>query len=291
MKIGFIGLGIMGSRMAANLQANGHQLVIYNRSRDKAAGLLEGSAIWADTPEALASQVDILLTMLADPKAVTALAIGETGFLAALPTNALWIDCSTVNPSFSRDMAELARQHHIRFLDAPVAGSKNQAANAELIFIVGGAADDLQAATPILEKMGQRIVHVGENGMGTALKIVLNMQLAISMAAFAEGVALGRSLGIAEDLLLNVLLGGAVAAPFLSGKRDRFIKQEYHDPDFPLQLMHKDIHLATVTAYETETSVLLASATKQLFGQALSHYRNDDFSALYAYLDPTKLVF
>lgn len=285
-KIGFIGLGIMGSRMATNLQKNGYELVVHNRSRDKASTLIENGATWADTPAAAAMGADILMTMLGDPTAVEAMARGENGFLSGLSAGTVWVDCSTVNPTFSREMAALANERGVRFLDAPVAGSKNQAAEAQLTFIVGGAPEDVETATPLFEKMGQRIVHVGGVGMGTSLKIVLNMQLAISMAAFAEGVALGRSLGIAEEVLQNVLIGSPVAAPFLQGKRERMSSGTYDAPDFPLVWMQKDVHLATLTAYETHTSALLASVTKELFGQAIRDgYGNSDFSAIYHHLN------
>jgi 3-hydroxyisobutyrate dehydrogenase-like beta-hydroxyacid dehydrogenase len=134
MKVGFIGLGIMGSRMAANLQKAGHYLVVFNRSADKASSLVKEGARWADTPAAVAEQVEVLFTMLAHPEAVKDMALGDNGFLDRLRPDALWVDCSTVNPSFSRQMAEEARSRKIRFLDAPVTGSKGQAAKGELVF-------------------------------------------------------------------------------------------------------------------------------------------------------------
>src|SRR5271169_5563286 len=159
MKIGFIGLGTMGSRMAANLQKHGHFLVVFNRTREKADALLASGARWASSPAALASQVDILFTMLAHPNAVEEAALGKDGFLLHLESRRMWVDCSTVNPSFSRAMAAKAEAHAIHFLDAPVTGSKNVAELAKLIFWVGGAAKDLEICRPLLECMGNRIVH------------------------------------------------------------------------------------------------------------------------------------
>lgn len=138
MKIGFIGLGIMGSRMAANLQKGGHSLVVYNRTRDKARLLLEQGAKWADSPADLAVEVEILFTMLAHPDAVREAALGENGFLSRFPSGLLWVDCSTVNPSFSKEIAGEARSRGIRFLDAPVTGSKEIAAAGKLVLWVGG---------------------------------------------------------------------------------------------------------------------------------------------------------
>jgi len=135
MKIGFIGLGTMGSRMAANLQKHGHSLVVFNRTRGKAEPLLAAGARWADAPDALTAQVDVVFTMLAHPDAVDEAAMGKDGFLPHLETGRMWVDCSTVNPSFSRKMADVARLRDIRFLDAPVTGSKDAAAQAKLIFL------------------------------------------------------------------------------------------------------------------------------------------------------------
>src|SRR5258706_11499709 len=201
MKIGFVGLGAMGSRMAANLQKTGVPLVVYNRSREKAASLASKGALWADTPAALAEQVDILFTMLAHPAAVREAALGQDGFLDRLRPGMLWIDCSTVNPSFSREMAAAAQARKLRFLDAPVAGSRGPAALGELVFFVGGHAEDVLASGPLLRAMGSRIVHVGGHGMGAALKMVNNLPLPASMAGFAEAPVPGEALGISRGRL------------------------------------------------------------------------------------------
>ena len=134
MKIGFIGLGIMGSRMAANLQKKGHALVIFNRTREKAETLIADGARWALSPAALASQVDMVFTMLAHPAAVEEAASGQDGFLSQLAPGKIWVDCSTVDPSFSRKMAAAASEHGIHFIGAPVSGSKAVAAEAKLTF-------------------------------------------------------------------------------------------------------------------------------------------------------------
>jgi 3-hydroxyisobutyrate dehydrogenase-like beta-hydroxyacid dehydrogenase len=127
MRIGFIGLGIMGSRMAAQLHAHGSPLVVFNRSLEKASPLLAKGVAWAATPAALAAQVDLLFTMLAHPDAVRDTALGTHGFLQQLHPGALWVDCSTVHPAFAREMAAEAQRRQVRFLDAPVSGSKLQA--------------------------------------------------------------------------------------------------------------------------------------------------------------------
>src|SRR2546422_7495785 len=134
MKTGFIGLGIMGSRMAANLQKHGYPLVVFNRTRAKAEPLLGPCGTFSDSPAKLAQQVDVLFTMLAHPEAVEQVALGRHGFLNALKPNAFWIDCSSVNPSFSKKMAAAAAASQIRFIDAPVTGSAPVAADGKLFF-------------------------------------------------------------------------------------------------------------------------------------------------------------
>jgi 3-hydroxyisobutyrate dehydrogenase-like beta-hydroxyacid dehydrogenase len=285
MKIGFIGLGIMGSRMAANLQKGGHSLVIYNRTREKAEPLLSSGATWTDSPAQLAPQVEIVFTMLAHPEAVREAALGEDGLLSSLAAGQLWVDCSTVNPSFSREMAAQAQARHIRFLGAPVTGSKGQAAAAKLVFWVGGDAKDFEACRPLLECMGDRIVHCGGQGMGTAMKMVINQMIGTAMAAFAEGLVLGESLGLSRKILFDALLGGPAVAPFLSFKRERIETGNYQPADFPLRWLHKDLHLASVSAYETGVAVPLANITTDIYQLAIRVGRGDeDFSAIYDFL-------
>src|SRR5207244_1044342 len=169
MNIGFIGLGIMGSRMAANLQKQGHSLVVFNRTREKAEPLLADGGTWADSPAALALQVEVIITMLAHPDAVEEAAMGEDGFLRYPQPGQMWIDCSTVNPSFSRKMALEAKARGIGFLGAPVTGSKGQAELAKLTFWVGGDTSDLETCRALLECMGNRIVHCGRAGAGVSV--------------------------------------------------------------------------------------------------------------------------
>jgi 3-hydroxyisobutyrate dehydrogenase-like beta-hydroxyacid dehydrogenase len=286
MKIGFIGLGIMGSRMAANLQKGGHSLVVFNRSRDKAEPLLAEGARWADSPAVLAPQVEVVFTMLADPAAVEEAALGQDGFLSRLAPGQIWIDCSTVNPSFSRKMAaEAAQSHNIRFLGAPVSGSKNMAASAKLTFLVGGDAGDLETCRSLLKCMGNKIIHCGGPGTGASLKMVMNQLLGTVMAAFAEGLVLGESLGLSRELLFDTLLGSPAAAPFLSVKRERIEKRDFEHADFPLQWLQKDLHLASVSAYETGVSMPVTNVAKEIYRFAIREgHGEEDFSAIYDFL-------
>ncbi len=284
MKIGFIGLGIMGSRMANNLLKHGFQLVVYNRTKTKADALLQAGAEWADSVAQLAKKVDLLITMLSTPEVVEQLATGEDGFLAHLPQGSLWMDCTTVHPSFSRKMAEQAETHHIRFVDAPVAGSKKPAEEGQLLFLVGGKREDVVFCEPLFRAMGKQHLHVGPTGQGAALKMVFNLLLGEAMLAFAEALALGEHLGLEREQLLDVLLKAPVTAPFLQGKREMLEKAQFKT-EFPLQWMQKDLQLASISAYETNLALPALNVIKEVFALAKQNgLAKKDFSAIYAYL-------
>jgi len=280
MKIGFIGLGIMGSRMAANLQQQGYSLVVFNRTRAKAEPLLRPCGTFSDSPAKLAEQVNVLFTMLAHPDAVKQAALGANGFLDHLKPNAVWVDCSSVNPSFSKKMAVEAARREIHFVDAPVTGSAPAAAEARLIFWVGTDPADLERIRPLLLCMGNKIVHTGGQGMGTSMKMVVNLLLGTGMAAFAEAMALGEGLGISRKMLFDSLLGTPPVAPFLASKREK-IESGNYETEFPLRWMQKDMHLASVSAYESGVAMPLTNMTKEIYRLAMrGEHDTKDFSAI-----------
>jgi 3-hydroxyisobutyrate dehydrogenase-like beta-hydroxyacid dehydrogenase len=284
MKIGFIGLGIMGSRMAANLQKHGYSLVVFNRTRTKAEPLLGPCGTFSDSPAKLAEQVDVLFTMLAHPDAVEQAALGGNGFLSHLNPDALWVDCSSVNPSFSKKMAAEAAQRGVHFVDAPVTGSAPVAAEAKLIFWVGADTADLERIRPLLLCMGNKIIHAGGHGMGASMKMVVNLLLGAGMASFAEAMALGQGLGLSQKMLFDSLLGAPTVAPFLALKREK-IESGNYAAEFPLRWMQKDMQLACVSAYESGVAMPLANVTKEIYRLAMRDgHDTQDFSAIYDYL-------
>jgi 3-hydroxyisobutyrate dehydrogenase/glyoxylate/succinic semialdehyde reductase len=284
MKIGFIGLGIMGSRMAGNLQKHGHSLVVFNRTRAKAEPLLGPCGTFSDSPAKLAEHVDVLFTMLANPDVVEQAALGANGFLNRLQSNALWVDCSSVNPSFSKKMAAEAARREVHFVDAPVTGSAAPAAEAKLIFWVGADPADLERIRPLLLCMGNKIVHTGGHGAGTSMKTVVNLLLGTGMAAFAEAMALGEGLGISREMLFDSLLGMPALAPFLASKREK-IESGNYEAEFPLRWMQKDMHLATVSAYECGVAMPQTNVAKEIYRLAMRDgHDTEDFSAIYDYL-------
>jgi len=259
-------------------------LVVFNRTRAKAEPLLGPCGTFSDSPAKLAEQVDVLLTMLAHPDAVEQAALGRNGFLDHLKANALWVDCSSVNPSFSKKMAAAAAARQIRFVDAPVTGSAPVAAEAKLIFWVGAEAADLEEIRPLLLCMGDKIFQAGGHGMGTSMKMVINLLLGNAMAAFAEGIALGEGLGISRKILFDSLLGTPAVAPFLATKRQK-IESGNYEAEFPLRWMQKDMHLAAVSAYEAGVAMPLTNAAKELYRLAMREgHASQDFSAIYDYL-------
>ena len=283
MKIGFIGLGIMGSRMAANLQKHDYSLVVFNRTRAKAEPLLGSCGTFSDSPAKLAQEVDVLFTMLAHPDAVEQAALGADGFLNHLRPNALWVDCSSVNPSFSQKMVAEAARRQIRFVDAPVTGSAPVAAEAKLTFWVGAKEVDLEVIRSLLLCMGNKIVHAGGQGMGTSMKMVINLLLGNAMAAFAEAMELGQGLGLSQKMLFDSLLSTPTVAPFLALKREKMETGNYA-AEFPLRWMQKDMQLASVSAYESGVALPLTNVTKEIYRLAMrGGHETNDFSAIYEF--------
>lgn len=277
-------MGIMGSRMADNLNRAKRGLLIYNRTREKAEALIKKGAEWCDTPAQLAQKVDILFTMLAHPEAVEQLAFGDNGYIKNMKSNAIWADCSTVNPSFSKAMAMEAQKRQIRFVDAPVLGTKKPAQEGQLVFFVGGKKEDVETLKPYFEIMGKAVNHVGDYGMGASFKMVVNLLVAQNLIIFSEAIALGRALGFSQEMLFDMLLDGPMAAPYLSLKRPK-IEEGIYEPDFPLKWMHKDLHLVALTAYENGVALPATNAAKEFFQQAKqSGLGEKDFAVIFEYL-------
>lgn len=288
--IAFIGTGIMGSRMANNLLENNYELTVYNRTKEKAENLIDKGAKWADSPKIAAEGANVVFSMLSNPAAVEEAALGENGFLEGMEDGALWVDCSTVHPDFSRKMANEAGSRHIRFLDAPVAGSKIPAEKGELVFLAGGKKEDLDEVQAMLQVMGKAIKHQGENGKGTAMKLVVNLTLAQAMASFAEALSLGEAMDLDKETVIETLLGGATAAPFLHSKKDKLLNGDF-DAEFPLEHVQKDLQLISEAAYSNGISLPIANVTKEIYGLAKQNgFSKKDFSAIYEFLSKDVLA-
>jgi 3-hydroxyisobutyrate dehydrogenase/glyoxylate/succinic semialdehyde reductase len=284
MNVTFIGLGIMGSRMAANLLQGDLSLTVSNRSAAPVQSLKRLGAATAGSCRAAVAAADIVVTMLSTPEAVAQVAWSETGFIPGMRKDALWVDCSTVNPAFSLEAATIANAHGIRFMDAPVAGSKPQARSGELVFFAGGSAEDLEMAADMLHLMGSKVLHIGPVGQGAAMKMLVNAMLAQAMLAFSETLLLGEKLGLSRDFLLKILPDLPVCAPFVRAKAEQ-IRTDDYTARFPLELMHKDLHLAALTAYETGQPLPSANLAKEVYAAARQHgLGRDDFAAIFKFL-------
>lgn len=285
MKVSFIGLGIMGSRMAANLLKQEIEVTVFNRSKPVLELLKNQGATVADTINEAVQGADLVFSMLSTPEVVEQLFLSEGGALAAMQAGAIWADCSTVNPAFSQKSKCAADEVGVRFMDAPVAGTKPQAENAELVFFVGADKELLNIVQPYLNSMGTKVMHLGEPGKGSAFKMLVNSMLAQSMIIFSEAVLLGEKMGLDKDFLLDTLPNLAVSAPFTKFKA-AMVKADDYDVQFPLEWMHKDLHLATLTAYELNQPLYLANLTKEIFAEANNKGMGRlDFAAIHRWLE------
>lgn len=283
MKVTFIGLGIMGQRMASNLLKNKAELTVFNRSPDPIQQLQEMGATAAKSYAEAVHDADVVFTMLSAPDAVKQVMFGNDGCLVNMKENALWADCSTVNPSFSIKSNMEAEKHAVRFMDCPVAGSKIPAEKAELVFLVGGNEKDFKEIEPLLSFMGKKILHAGDSGKGTSLKMLINAQLAESMLIFSENLVLGEKMGFSKDFLLDILPNLPVTAPFLKAKAE-LIKAADVETHFPLEWMHKDLKLVNQTAAEVGEKLPIGELSQYIYKKAKNAgYARKDFSAIYQF--------
>ena len=271
MDVAFLGLGIMGSRMAANLIRAGHAVTVWNRSSEAALALGAAGARVAESPEAAVVGVSVVFTMLADPKAVAEVA-GR--FLPALAAGSLWVDCSTVGPEASLEMAALCTEKGVRFMDAPVAGSSGAAESGKLVFQVGASPEDLEAVAPLLAAMGMRTVHAGPVGSGSALKLVNNLFMAQMLSAWGESLSLAKELGLDTAMVQDAILPTPIAPAILGFKRSK-LDQAQWSPEFPLKHALKDIRLALGKARQVGIDLPQAKACEGLYAAALDAGHGD----------------
>jgi len=274
MDIAFLGMGIMGSRMAANLAKAGHAVKVWNRTVEKASALTEFGCTLAPSPALAVKSAQVVFTMLSDPEALRQTAFGAQGFLDAMTPGTLWVDHSTVDPTTSRQMGQNATNRGLRFLDIPVSGSSGAAAGAKLIFFAGGAAEDLSEVSPLLLSMGARVVHAGPVGAGASMKLANNLFLAQAQAAWSETLGLAAKMGLDAATVHDAILPTHVAPPFLGLKRAKIENSEW-SPEFPLKHALKDIRLALGVARETGLSLRQLETSETLYSEAASQGLGD----------------
>jgi 3-hydroxyisobutyrate dehydrogenase-like beta-hydroxyacid dehydrogenase len=239
--VGFIGLGIMGSRQAANLARAEFELTVYNRTRERAdAWAAEHGGVVAATPRELAERSDVVITMVVDGPQVEALLLGDDGALAGARPGALFVDMSTIAPSDARRLGATLREHGHGFVDAPVTGSAPRAEDGTLTIMVGGADDDVARAMPLFEAMGELIVHVGEVGRGQQVKVISNAVAAVNCATLAQAIVVGRREGVDLEAMLRVMGAGAANSQMLQLKGGPMLEHDF-EPLFKLEHMLKDV--------------------------------------------------
>lgn len=266
--VALLGLGTMGSGMAANLLKAGFSVSVYNRTAAKAQPLVKQGARSAGTPAEAAHGADVILSMVADDLASREVWLGRDGALAAAGSSAVLIDSSTVSPAWIAELAEGASAAGKRFLDAPVTGSQNQAQAAQLTFLVGGDADVLDEVRPVLTAMSKQIVHVGPSGSGAKLKLVNNFLSAVQVASFAEALVWLERSGLDVAKSVEFLKSAAPGSFVINGVAPRMTAHNY-DVNFYLKLMAKDLLYAEKEASTVGLSLQTATVTLSLFQQAM----------------------
>jgi 3-hydroxyisobutyrate dehydrogenase-like beta-hydroxyacid dehydrogenase len=241
--LGFVGLGVMGGEMVARLLAKGHTVTGYNRTRSKADWLVEKGMKWADSPRAVCAAADVTLTMVTNNAALEAITEGPDGILAAIGKGKILVDMSTVSPDVSRAVAAKVREKGADMLDAPVSGSVITLQQGKLAVMVGGRRETFDKVKPLLEDIGPKVTHVGDNGLALSMKIATNLSLAVQMLAFSEGVLLAEKSGIARDVAVDVLTHSAISSPMVQ-YRGPFVLKQPDEAWFDVGMMQKDMLLA-----------------------------------------------
>jgi len=241
--LGYVGLGVMGGRMAARLLAKGHRVTGFNRTRSKAEALAGDGLRVADTPRDVAAAADVTFVMVANSAALRAVADGPFGLVAGLGHDKILVDMSTVSPVVSRELAARAREAGAQMVDAPVSGSVLTLEQGKLSIMVGGDRPTFDRVRPILEDIGPRVTYVGANGLAVSMKIATNISVAVQMLAFAEGVLLAEKSGIARETAVDVMTNSAIGSPMLR-YRGPFVLQMPDQAWFDTTMMQKDLQLA-----------------------------------------------
>ncbi len=278
--IAFLGLGIMGSRMAARLVKAGFVVRVWNRTSGRAEELKGAGAVVVGSPAEAATGADAAITMLGDPASVRDVALGTDGVIEALAPTSIYVDMTTVDPATSRGLDCACRARGVTFVDAPVTGSKSAAANGELVLMVGGDAAVVARLTPLFAPMAKRVVHLGPVGSGSMMKLVNNLAIAGSMAALFEALTLGRRAGLDDDKMLEVLTSSALASPLLALKGQAVRRRDF-EPHFAFKHMAKDIRLARAESAGLGAPRVMSDLLDALFSSGLDQGLGDeDFAAL-----------
>ncbi len=278
-KLGFIGLGNMGSRIAKRLLDHGYQLTVYDLDPAKAQAMAAHGGRVAKNILEVAGTVNVLLSCLTNDEAVRSVFAGPNGAFAVARPGTIVLEMSTVSPETSRELHRLGARGGIEVMDVAISGSTPAAEDGTLTLLVGGNGELFRAAKPIFQAIAKQFHLLGDSGSGTTMKLVVNTLLGVGMQAIAEAVVLGEKAGLDRELLLEVLSKTAVIAPAHVGKLARIATNDY-SPQFPLQLMNKDFHLIRETAAQEHVPMPVTEAAFRVNSEELGHSSAEDFSAV-----------
>jgi 3-hydroxyisobutyrate dehydrogenase-like beta-hydroxyacid dehydrogenase len=265
--LGFIGLGVMGSQMVSRLLDKGHTVTGYNRTRSKADWLIKKGMRWADSPRAVAAAADVTFAMVTNAAAISAVVDGPDGLVSGLGPGKIFVDISTVSPEVSRASAAKVRAKGADMVDAPVSGSVITLQEGKLSVMVGGRPETFERVKPLLLDIGPKVTRVGDNGVALAMKIAVNLSLAVQMMAFCEGVLLAEKSGIARDVAVDVLTHSAIASPMIQ-YRGPFVLQQPEEAWFDVNMMQKDMLLAMELGRQLNVPVPTTAVTNEFLTAA-----------------------
>ena len=278
--VAILGLGIMGSGMAHRLLSANFPLAVYNRNREKCIPFADAGAFVADSPRAAASRSQIILSMVADDTASRDVWMGEQGALNGAPAGSVLIESSTLSGDWIQELAAKAAERGCQFLDAPVTGTKPHAASGELVFLVGGSTQALEAARPVFSVLGRDTVHLGPTGSGALMKLVNNFVCGVQAASFAEAVSMIDAGGLDRAKAMSILTGGAPGSGIVKRVAERIAANDF-TPNFALRWMAKDLSYALRDAASRGIALETAAAALAVFEKAIAEGHGDeDFSAV-----------
>jgi 3-hydroxyisobutyrate dehydrogenase-like beta-hydroxyacid dehydrogenase len=266
-KLGFVGLGVMGGNMVSRLLEKGHSVIGYNRTRSKAQGLIDRGMRFAESPRVVAEGCDVTFTMVTNAAALGEVTDGPDGLLAGISPGKFHIDMSTVSPEVSRSLAAKVREKGADMIDAPVSGSVITLQQGKLSVMVGGRKETFERLKPLLLDLGPKVTHVGDNGVALAMKIAVNLSLAVQMLAFSEGVLLAEKSGIAREVAVDVMVHSAVASPMIQ-YRGPFVLQQPEVAWFDVNMMQKDLLLALDLGRKLNVPVPTTAVTNEFLTAA-----------------------
>ena len=279
VKLGFVGVGNMGSRIAQRLLAHGYKLVVFDHNPAKAEALVPNGAVPVNDLVELARSADVILSCLTNDEAVQSVYSDPKGVLAGAHPGTVVLEMSTVSPETSRKLHQQAGRLGVDVMDVAISGSTPAAEQGTLTLLAGGSSELFSAAQPIFDAIARQYFHLGPSGAGTTMKLVVNTLLGVGMQAIAEALILGESAGLNRKLLLDVLSKTAVVAPAHVGKLARIERNDY-SPQFPLSLMNKDFQLILSTAARGNVPMPATEGAFRINADELARDEEQDFSAV-----------